>query len=189
MQELAEQKAEITRAKRIKRPRVDKARKKRYQKARSKLGLSPNATGSMVWSELAAATSFIWKYDTLAENARWCIIESFKAMHLHPISDRAQVALHYASRAFGIARPDLLGLNRAPPIVMARYIAMVTVRRTGVGRNDTARRFNRDQTVVKLAEKKVGHFFEGIKFDDYSLANTGTSGLTPDGQSDGGLPS
>jgi hypothetical protein len=184
---IAEQ--EVKKPQPIRRHKINTARRQRYQQARSRLGLSPNSTGSITWSELHPMTSFVWKYNTLAETVRWIITECFKAMHLHRLSDRAAVALHYASRGFGVARADIISQNRAPPIVIARYVAMVCTRRAGVGRNDCARRFHRDQTVVKLAEGKVGHFFEGINFNDFALSDTNASRPAFDGQSGGSLPS
>jgi hypothetical protein len=167
----------------IKRPRVNRIRKLNYHKARTRLGLSPNAAGSIVWSTVAASTSFAWKHETLDATARWVIEETFKAMWQHPQSDRASIAMHFASRGFGVARVDILGRHRAPPIVIARFIAMVAVRRSGIGRNDTARRFDRDHTVCLLAERKAARFFEGINFNDFHHSkDIGDSGPTSDGE-------
>lgn len=159
----------------------------RYQLARSRLGLSPNAVGSLNWGRINTRTTFIWKHESLPETARWMIAQTYASMHKHPIADRVSIALHYASRAFGIMNSDILDDQRSPVLVIARYIAMVCVRRSGVGRNDTARRFNRDQTVVKLAERKVSKYFEGIEYGFPNVEPTSDLGPPLDGQSSGAI--
>jgi hypothetical protein len=159
--------------------------KRRYHKARIKLGFSPNAVGMIDWSRISKQTTFIWKCDSFEATARWVIEQTFAGYAQHPQANRLQIALHFVQRGFGIMQSDILGDQRSPVLVIPRYIAMVCLRRSGIARNDCARRFKRDYSVVKLAEDKVGALFEGIS---NVVENTLPIRPTPDGEQPRPIP-
>lgn len=184
---MTEQK-EVAAKKRRKRMHIDRIVKCNYQRARQRLGLSPNATGSVHWSEISTRSTFAWKCDTLLETAQWVIRESFAAIRAWPLVSRSQIIIHYTELGFGVAPSDILGSNRAPPIFTPRFVAMVTLYRTGISKAETARRFNRDHTTLKTALIRTEAFFEGISFDDHQLQNTVPFRLAPDEQPVGEIP-
>lgn len=156
--------------------------RRRFQTARVKLGLSPNSTGLIDWARLNKRTTFIWKHDTLEATARWVIEATRAAYAKHPHVDRAQIALHYIQKGFGIMPSDILDDQRNQVLIIPRYIAIVLVWRSGITRNETARRFKRDHTSVILADEKVGHLFEGIQDVENSVSERPASDGQPAGQ-------
>lgn len=155
-------KLEVDRRQRLYKKYPSHATKLRYNAARINVGLSPNAVGSIDWSRINKRTTFIWKFPTLLECGRWAIEQTFAGFAKHPNTDRVQIALHYIKVAFGVMPSDILGDQKSPTLHYPRMIAMVCVKRSGIGRNDCMRRFNRDHTSYPIAERKVGYLFEGI---------------------------
>lgn len=137
------------------------ATKRRYQDARKKLGYA-QSNNYIDWARLARRTTFIWKHDTLAAAVKWVFTMSNRDFKKHPDSPRADIAMHYVGKAFGVAISDLLDDQRNATVFVPRAVAIITCKLSGMSTNELARQMKRDAASIKNAIKKYSHLFKGL---------------------------
>jgi hypothetical protein len=153
---------------------VSAATKRRYQEARKRFGYAPS-NNYIEWARLAKRTTFIWKFEALPDAVKWVFESSARDFEKFPEQNRADIAMHYASKAFGVAISDLLDDQRNVVVFVPRAIIINTLKLSGMSINETARQMKRDPATVKNAIKKHKHLFEGLS---YGIFNPGNLGLT-----------
>lgn len=160
------------------------ATKRRYQDARKKLGYS-QSNNYIDWSRLARRTTFIWKFDSLANAVAWVHKNCISDFEKHADSPRADIAMHYVSKAFGVAISDLLDDQRNATVFVPRAVAITICKLSGMTTNELARQMHRDPTSIKSAIKKYSYLFED-KPD--GVENTDDGGLASERPIDEGGP-